>query len=84
VTEFYTFHKVIGYGNFGVVREAERNGLKNSKRYAVKSINKDTLKTKLNKVRQELELLMTVDHPNLIKIYEMFEDLKYVHIVMDL
>jgi calcium-dependent protein kinase len=27
---------------------------------------------------------MTVDHPNLITIYEVYEDLKYVHIVMDL
>jgi serine/threonine protein kinase len=26
---------------------------------------------------------MSVDHPNVIKIHEVYEDLKYVHIVMD-
>jgi hypothetical protein len=51
ITEFYTFHKVIGHGNFGVVREATRDGVKNDKHFAVKSINKDTLKNKLKKVK---------------------------------
>ena len=34
-------------------------------------------------MRRELELLRLVDHPNIIKTYEMYEDEKYVHIVME-
>ena len=35
-------------------------------------------------VLQELELMRTLDHPNVIKLHEVYEDSKYIHLVMPL
>jgi calcium-dependent protein kinase len=52
--------------------------------FAVKSINKQTIIQKLEIVRRELDLMAQLDHPNVVKLYEIYEDAKYVHLVMDL
>lgn len=51
--------------------------------FAVKSIMKKKLKDELPHLKRELEILQTVDHPNIIKLYETYEDAKYVHLVME-
>jgi serine/threonine protein kinase len=35
-------------------------------------------------MRNEIEILMKVEHPNIIKIHEVYEDAKYIHLVMEL
>ena len=35
-------------------------------------------------LKREIEILRTVDHPNIIKFYGAYEDAKYFHIVMEL
>ena len=35
-------------------------------------------------LKRELEVLVSCDHPNIIKLYEIYEDEKYVHIVTDM
>ena len=43
-------------------------------------------KTKIlnaEKFKTELENIKTLDHPNIIKLYEVFEDKKYVYLVME-
>jgi calcium-dependent protein kinase len=37
----------------------------------------------LENLRRELELLIELDHPNIIKLHEIFEDSRYIHIVTD-
>lgn len=73
---------VIGQGQYGVVREAVRK-LDNQK-VAVKSIAKKNLKSDLTFMRRELEVLQMVDHPNITRLYETFEDEKYLHLVIEL
>lgn len=34
-------------------------------------------------LRRELEILKTLDHPNIVKFYEIFIDEKYIHFVME-
>jgi len=34
-------------------------------------------------LKRELEAMRTVDHPNVIRVYETYEDMKYFHIVME-
>ena len=34
-------------------------------------------------LRRELEIMSVLDHPNIIRLYEAYEDEQYVHIVMD-
>ena len=35
-------------------------------------------------MKRELSILRIVDHPNIIKMYEVFEDEKYLHLVMEM
>lgn len=35
-------------------------------------------------LKHEIDALRNVDHPNIVRLYEIYEDSKYVHFVMDL
>ncbi|OMJ89017.1 hypothetical protein SteCoe_8937 [Stentor coeruleus] len=78
----FDFLQVIGYGKFGTVREAKRKS--SGKRYAIKSIQKEVLNNNHLVMRRELEILSTIDHPNIIRLFESYEDEKYMHLVMEL
>lgn len=52
--------------------------------FAVKSINKEKIKKDLYLLKRELEIMRIVDHPNLIRYFETYEDERYLHIVMEL
>jgi calcium-dependent protein kinase len=84
INRHYDFRNVIGSGHFGIVREARKKGNSTNLLYAVKSISKANIKTNLDSLRQELAILRTVDHPNIIKLYETYEDSKYLHMVTEL
>lgn len=78
----YEFKKVLGHGQFGTVREGY--SLKTQQTVAIKSISKEKVGTKLHQLRRELEIMRLIDHPNVIKYFEAYEDEKYFHIVMEL
>jgi calcium-dependent protein kinase len=79
----YKLHKVIGTGNFGTVRLASP-WANPSKLFAIKSIPKDKVQgDEISMLEQELLVLMEVDHPNIIKFYEVYADEKYYRIVME-
>lgn len=77
----YKFEKLIGGGHFGTVRTAH---LKTDpdKKYAVKSILKDRIKSDVQMLESELNIIKGMDHPNIIKFHGTYIDYKYVHIVM--
>lgn len=51
---------------------------------AVKRIEKSRWNEDENeKIHKEVQLLRSMDHPNIIKIYAIFEDDKYIYIVME-
>lgn len=83
----FEFTQVIGYGVFGTVREAKKLSSSTSKHpqktYAVKSIIKTKIDRKLELLRRELDILKTVDHPHIIRLFEVYEDKKYLHLVME-
>lgn len=71
----------IGHGHYGIVRKCMDRETKEW--YAIKSI----LKSKVNKVeilKREIEILAEVDHKNIIKLIEVHEDLKYIHLITEL
>lgn len=73
--------KEIGHGHYGVVRKCmDRN---TNEWYAIKSI----LKSKVSRVdilKREIEILAEVDHKNIIKLIEVHEDMKYLHLITEL
>lgn len=51
---------------------------------AVKIIKKKALaEDERKKLKNEAEILRQLDHPNIIKLYEIFEDKKYYYIIME-
>lgn len=73
----------IAKGSFGVVHKAE-SLLNEEHKVAIKSMSKKSLKVSVEKVKLEIDTLLTLDHPNIIKCYETFEDPMNFHIVMEL
>ena len=53
------------------------------KLYCCKEILKDKI-SDLNKFRNEINILSKVDHPNIIRLYEIFEDSRYISLIMEL
>lgn len=80
----YIFSKEIGKGYFGRVVIAIPKNDKH-KKFACKSINKSRLSSsKVNNLLREIETLSLVDHPNIVKFYETYNDFIYFHIIMEL
>lgn len=76
----YKIGKELGYGKYGVVRLAMKKNFE-QKRFALKTISR-TLQGE-TPLENEFEILKSVDHPNIIKFYEMFVDAKNYHLVTE-
>jgi calcium-dependent protein kinase len=84
ITNKYAFEEQIGYGYFGSVKICVPKN-DSRKKYACKSIDKSKLSAqKINNLIREIETLSMVDHPNIIKYFETYNDPKYFHIIMEL
>ena len=74
---------ILGTGGFGEVKDC--NDKNTGKLYVVKTILKplpgDTVK--INLIRNEILLLHEAKHPNIVELQDLFEDDKYVSIVME-
>jgi calcium-dependent protein kinase len=51
--------------------------------YAIKSIRKSKV-NKIEVLKREIDILKEVNHPNIIKLIEVHEDLKYLHLITEL
>ena len=81
--EVYKRGKLIGSGLHAEVHTCylKENGVKR----AVKIIRKDLLQssTYLARIEHEKEILKLFDHPNILRLYEFFEDAKRIYIVRE-
>lgn len=92
IQSFYKSDKVLGNpGQYGIVREAVAlKGPLQGKKVAIKSVakwkyNKDKItQSFFDDLRGEVRLMRASEkHPNVIKIYKVFEDIQELHIVME-
>ena len=76
--------KPLGEGSFGKVFKAS-NKSDSSMKVAVKVINKHGLdEDDLLSISREVAIMEQVDHPNIVKYYETYDDVKYIYLVMEL
>ena len=76
--------KVLGAGSYGKVFLACDKKDKDF-RIAIKVINKSQLSEEdLESLKNEVGLMQTVDHPNIVKYYETYDDKKYIYLCMEL
>lgn len=74
---------MLGCGAFGKVFLSE-NIIDPSFKVAIKIFNKSKLKSStVQRIKEEVRILTTVDHPNIVKYYESYEDAKYMYLVME-
>lgn len=73
--------KKLGEGSYGSVCKA-KNKATGSVR-AVKSISKAQMKN-IERFKQEIAIMKMMDHPNIIKLYESFEDHRNIYLVMEI
>lgn len=71
--------KALGRGASSVVKVAEHKGTK--KKYAVKMITK-TVDQKI--ISTEIGILLQLNHPNIIKLYEIFETPSQINMILEL
>ena len=82
VRKVYWIGKRIGSGQFGSVRIA--SPYKNPKqRFAIKSVPREAKEDYIKQLEKEFRILKEVDHPNIIKFYESYQDQKYFHFVVE-
>jgi hypothetical protein len=86
----YEIKEIIGKGNhpnwpfvggFGVVRKIYHKDLERFR--AMKQIEKSKFLKDKSVLLNEINLLKKMDHPNIVKIYEFFEDDKYLNIITE-
>jgi calcium-dependent protein kinase len=74
---------MLGQGAFGEVRKCINRKSKLIR--AVKLIKKDTMTPEEEKAfQEEIAILSKLDHPNILKLYEIFEDDKRYYLVTEL
>ena len=81
---FYKYGRIIGQGAFGKVNIGLN--ILSGRVVAIKSFNKEKLELNsenMKKIMYETNLMQKLNHPNITKILETFEDQKYFLIVME-
>jgi calcium-dependent protein kinase len=81
INDYYTIGKLIGKGVNGEVYHADSKTIKVSR--AIKKISKDKIKD-INRFLFEVQTLKTLDHPNVVKLFEIYENHNSVFLVQEL
>ena len=80
IDKYYTFIKELGHGSYGHVYRCQN--ISTGDVYACKKFDKKLIKNK-TRLKTEINLLRATDHPNIIKLYETFEDKQYIYLIME-
>merc|ERR1719156_148692 len=80
--EFYDVDKKkMGEGSYGAVSKCTNKSTGVVR--AVKSISKAQMKN-MDRFKQEIAIMKMMDHPNIIKLYESFEDHRNIYLIMEI
>eukprot|EP00826_Nyctotherus_ovalis_P019054 TRINITY_DN15814_c0_g1_i2.p1 TRINITY_DN15814_c0_g1~~TRINITY_DN15814_c0_g1_i2.p1 ORF type:complete len:512 (-),score=139.77 TRINITY_DN15814_c0_g1_i2:93-1628(-) len=82
VSQSYTLHGKIGQGSFGVVYRATHNASGNIR--AIKVLDRTKMSTEdQQKLNEEIGVLKKLDHPNIMKLFEVFTDAQNYYLVTE-
>ncbi|CAI5707301.1 unnamed protein product [Peronospora effusa] len=80
--DVYKLGKELGAGTFSVVREATHK--KTNERFAIKCIKRAQLTTDdLQALVAEVKILREMQHPHIVKLYDVFQEEKYFFLVTE-
>lgn len=79
LTDKYEVRQKLGKGKFGLVRLGIHK--ENGRKVAIKIMNKKEMNNQdLELVKTEIEILKVCQQPNIIRLYDVFENLDYIYI----
>ena len=79
----YEFISMLGNGNFGKVR-LYRDRKQKDLLFAIKTLKKENLtRNYFELIKNEVDILSNLDHPNIVKYFGVYEDACYIHILME-
>ena len=82
LNEIYEIRQVLGKGKFGLVKLGIHRG--NGRKVAIKIINKKLVTAiDVQQVKTEIDILKIAKHPNIIQLYDVFENENYIYIIME-
>jgi hypothetical protein len=80
--DLYEVKEKLGNGKFGLIKLGINK--KTGQKVAIKIMSKkDMTNQDLELVRTEIEILKICQHPNIIELYEVFENASYFYIIME-
>ena len=80
INKYYNFIKELGQGSYGHVIRVQN--IVTGHIYACKKMNKHKIQNK-QRFRIEIDLLRATDHPNIIKLYDIYEDNVFLYLIME-
>ena len=81
VSDVYEKVEMLGAGAFGAVYKVKR--VSDNLYRSLKEIPKENIEGKEDEIKNEVEILKKLDHPNIMKIYEYFEDKNNLYLVFE-
>lgn len=73
--------KVLGEGSYGSVRKCIAKDTNQS--CAVKTVSRSQVKNE-GQFKEEMAIMRLLDHPNIVRLYETFEDMRNIYLVLEL
>ena len=83
IKELYKIQRTIGKGSFATVRKAKNR--QTNEYVAVKVLSKRKMAQEdIESLKNEIEIMKTVDHPNIVRLVDFFEDEAHYCLIMEL
>ena len=80
--DIYDVKEKLGNGKFGLVKLGINKHTK--EKVAIKIMNKKKMDSSdIELMRTEIEILKICQHPNIIRLYDIFENIDYIYIIME-
>jgi len=77
----YKILSFLGEGSYGKVFKARE--ISTGRVIAVKKMSLGNSQSKYNKIKKEIDLLKSLDHPNIVKYYDFFQEEEYIYLMME-
>ena len=82
LNDIYEIKQILGKGKFGLVKLGIHRQTK--RKVAIKIINKKLIcAIDVQQVKTEIDILKIAKHPNIIQLYDVFENENYIYIIME-
>lgn len=78
----YRLEKTLGKGQTGLVKLGVHH--KTGRKVAIKIVNREKLnESVLMKVEREITIMKLIEHPNVLRLYDVYENKKYLYLVLE-